>query len=70
MRFTKYDFYKFPSGRTVARVRKDAKKLKKARNIRMYEALNILARENGMNMNWNDALASLMKRSHSPNDVI
>jgi len=47
---------KFPSGRTVARVKQDATTLKNKEGIKHREALNIVAKENGFPNGWQEAI--------------
>ena len=53
------DHLKFPTGRTVARVKKDAKAFKKEQGISHREALDKMARTNGLDMNWSQAISHL-----------
>lgn len=54
-------FVRFPSGRTVAQAKKDAKALQasSATPITYTEALNQIARKNGLAMTWAEAMATL-----------
>lgn len=49
----------FPSGLTVARAKQVAKKYKKSDGLRQHEALDRVARENGLDMSWQDAIRYL-----------
>ncbi|MEZ8293445.1 hypothetical protein AB6D11_06280 [Vibrio splendidus] len=53
---------KFPSGRTVRRLKQDAKTLKREKNITLGQALNIVASENGLDMSWRSALKNLCRK--------
>lgn len=53
---------KFPNGRPVQKVRKDAKRLKKELSLTMTEALNRCARINGIDLPWDQAMNELHKR--------
>lgn len=55
---------KFPSGRSVANCKKDANRLKKIQNIPLHEALNVVAKDNGLSMPFHKAVA-LIKNSSS-----
>ena len=50
---------KFPSGRTVEQLKKDAKRLSKERSIPHTEALDIIAQENDANVGWKYGLEIL-----------
>lgn len=57
---------KFPSGRTVARCKQDAKQLVKELKLSnspmtLSEALNKVAEQNGLNVSWDKALKQLQK---------
>jgi hypothetical protein len=59
-----FDSLKFPSGRTVKRCKQDAKAIAKnsknsALPVKHNEALNQVARENGMHLPWNKAIKKL-----------
>lgn len=54
---------KFPSGRTVQQVKKDAKRLKKSSNITLTEALSQCAQMNGIAMPWDAAMRELKRRA-------
>lgn len=56
---TSKKYHKFPSGRPVSAVRKDAKRRKKEDGIPLHQALDLLAQENGINKPWAEAIASL-----------
>lgn len=53
---------RFPSGATVGQVKKDAKTIKRERNIPHHEALNIAARKHGLDIGWGEAQAALGNR--------
>ncbi|MGF1827528.1 hypothetical protein [Vibrio splendidus] len=53
---------KFPSGRSVQQIKKDAKRLKKSQDITLTEALNQCANENGINLPWAQAVEELKRR--------
>lgn len=53
------DFLRFPSGATVAQIKKDAKRLAKAQSIPLHAALDALAAQNGLPLSWHKALAHL-----------
>lgn len=53
------DFLRFPSGTTVRRIKKDARKLSKSSSLSHSEALDCLAREHGINAPWSVALSRL-----------
>lgn len=57
-----------PSGRTVANCRKDAKRLKKKKNIPHSQALDEVARNNGLDMPWDKTLDHLSK--HRPSNIM
>lgn len=57
------DFLRFPSGATVAQIKKDAKRMAKERAIPLHAALDTLASENGILMSWHKALAYLQHTS-------
>ncbi len=57
---------RFPSGRPVDAVKKDAKKLSKTENIKLAEAQRILAAENGLDLPWNEALRALRNAQSLP----
>ena len=59
------DHLKFPTRRSVARVKQDAKILKKEQDISHREALNKAARENGLDMDWQQAMTHLKAKSES-----
>jgi len=54
---------KYPSGRSVQQVKKDAKRLKKSRNITLTDALNSCAKDNGIDLPWDKAIQELKKRA-------
>lgn len=51
----------FPSGRTFMRVKKDAKEYRDAHGIKLSAAQNILARENGLDVPWNQVKSKLLE---------
>ncbi len=53
------DILYFPSGRSVKNCQKDAKRLKKSLGIPHHQALNEVARLNGLDMNWAEAMQHL-----------
>lgn len=61
---------RFPSGRTVAQAKKDAKALQasSATPLAHTEALNQIARKNGLAMSWAEAMATLSSatQAHEP----
>lgn len=56
---------KFPSGRSVQQIKKDAKRLKKSRNITLTEAQNSCAKDNGIDLPWDKAIEVLKQKSLS-----
>jgi hypothetical protein len=52
---------RFPSGRTVAQLKKDAKRLTAERNISYTEALNFVSADNGGGSQWDKAIDELKK---------
>ncbi len=56
---TSIDHLIFPSGTTVAQAKKDAKKYKRQHNCTQTQALNIIANNNGINLNWDKAIKLL-----------
>ncbi|WP_415886592.1 hypothetical protein ACMXYO_01080 [Neptuniibacter sp. QD37_6] len=56
---TKNNSLVFPSGKTVAQIKKDAKQLKKSEGISTTNALDILAKRNGMKCSYKDAVEAL-----------
>lgn len=56
---------KFPSGRSVSSIKKDAKKLCRSENIQLSEALDRLAITNGIDETWAVAINSL-KENYKP----
>lgn len=52
------DLY-FPSGLSLTRAKKDAKKLAKLEGLKLHEAQDRIARENGMNCSWSQAVEIL-----------
>lgn len=55
---------KFPTGRSVASARKDAKKLSKKDGISLTEAQNKVVTENGFNLPWDRAIEYLRNIYH------
>lgn len=53
----------FPNGRPVTKVKMDAKKLKKAQNIKLNQAQNLCARANGLDLDWDAAIVFLKKQA-------
>ncbi len=63
---------KFPSRRTVAAARADAKKRARLKGIPLHHALDDIAKENGMNLTWAQAMAYLSSQAQDvsiPDDV-
>jgi hypothetical protein len=54
---------KFPSGRTVKRARQDAKEMRKSQNILMADALDHVAKVNGLNCRWSEAIEFIKARA-------
>lgn len=52
---------RFPSGKTVDQIKKDAKRLAKDRGLPLHMALDLCAREEGMEECWSRAIAILQK---------
>jgi Cdc6-like AAA superfamily ATPase len=52
---------RFPSGKTVDQVKKDAKRLAKERGMPLHMALDLCAREEGIEECWTRAIAILQK---------
>lgn len=52
---------KFPTGRSVQQLKKDANRLKKTTNISLSEALNQCAKDNGVDLPWHEALRTLQQ---------
>jgi hypothetical protein len=52
---------RFPSGKTVDQVKKNAKRLAKERGVPLHVALDLLPREEGMEECWSRAIAILQK---------
>lgn len=70
MKKSTLDHLKFPSGRTVIRCKDDAKKLRKiSKNSDNYlsynKALNIIAKNNGIELPWDKAVLQLEKSQES-----
>lgn len=59
------DSWKFPSGRSVANCRKDAKRLARQEKIPLNEALDRIASANGILLPWARALSILEGQSRS-----
>ncbi|WP_321324964.1 hypothetical protein [Thiomicrorhabdus sp.] len=55
------DTLKFPSGRTVKRLKQDAKALAKKEQIPLHVALDTVAEENGSLNGWKNAIKTLQK---------
>ncbi len=60
---------KFPNGRSVRRLKQDAKKLSKVKNIPLHQALDITATNNGISGGWNIAMIQLKLKSKAINSV-
>jgi len=61
---THTDYLKFPSGRTVSKCRKDARKLRTDdRALALHTALDIVAKDNGIPGGWTEALDTLLVAS-------
>jgi len=58
---------RFPSGITVTQAKKNAKKLAKSESIKLHEAQDRIARENGLDLPWDKAMASLSTDSENNN---
>lgn len=54
---------RFPSGRTVAQAKKDAKALASRESLRLHQAQDVIARRNGLKLPWAKALAWLRQQS-------
>lgn len=54
---------KFPSGRTVAQAKKDAKRIAKAEGISLHAAQDRVARDNGVDCSWGEAMARIKAQS-------
>jgi len=50
---------RFPSGRTVAQAKKDAKRMARAQGLALHEAQDRVAAANGMDCGWAQAMARL-----------
>ncbi|MCP5316223.1 MAG: hypothetical protein H6955_21890 [Chromatiaceae bacterium] len=57
---------KFPSGRSVKRLKQDARALSKAENIPLHAALDVVAQQNGMSSGWANALRQLKPQRARP----
>ncbi|MGR6782625.1 hypothetical protein [Moritella viscosa] len=73
MKKSTIDHLKFPSGRTVSRCKDDAKKLRKvSKNSDNYlsynKALDVIAKNNGIELPWDKALSQLIKMQGSAKD--
>ncbi|MUJ20419.1 hypothetical protein [Aliivibrio fischeri] len=58
-------YLKFPSGRSVEQIKKDAKRLRKSQDITLTEALNQCASENGIGLPWDKAVEQLKRKALS-----
>lgn len=56
---------KFPSGRSAQQVKKDAKRLRKSKDMTLTEALNQCASENGIALPWDKAVEQLKRQALS-----
>jgi len=56
-------YLRFPSGATVEQAKKDAKRLKKSENISNTKALNAIARQHGIDLDWDKAIEKLKLES-------
>lgn len=59
----------FPSGLSISRAKKDAKKLKKAKAIPLNQALDEIA-QSEMNLTWEQALKVLSSNNYEQNEPI
>jgi len=57
------DNLRFPSGKTVKQIKKDAKRLSKLSDIPLNEVLDQLAEENGFSVPWHEAIIHLSSTS-------
>lgn len=56
------DDLRFPSGATMRQVKKDAKSIKRERNVSHSEALDAAAKLHGLDLPWNEVQSHLSKR--------
>ena len=56
------DELRFPSGATMSQVKKDAKSIKRERNVSHSEALDAAAKQHGFNLPWNEVQSRLSSR--------
>lgn len=59
----------FPSGLSISRAKKDAKKLKKAKEIPLNQALDEIA-QSEMNLTWEQALKALSSNDYGQNEPL
>ena len=59
----------FPSGLSISRAKKDAKKLKKAKTIPLNQALDEIA-QSEMNLTWEQALKALSSNDYGQNEPL
>ncbi|GAA69187.1 hypothetical protein [Pseudoalteromonas sp. BSi20429] len=59
----------FPSGLSISRAKKDAKKLKKAKAIPLNQALDEIA-QSEMNLTWEQALKALSSNDYGQNEPL
>lgn len=59
----------FPSGLSISRAKKDAKKLKKAKAIPLNQALDEIA-QSEMNLTWEQALKGLLSNDYGQNEPL
>ena len=62
---SKNDSARFPSNRSIAQIKKDAKRLKKEQGIDLTTAQNILSKKNGLNMPFSKAINCLSTQRQS-----
>ncbi|MET0116417.1 MAG: hypothetical protein ABW090_03230 [Sedimenticola sp.] len=55
---------KFPSGRSVKRLKQDAKALSRAENIPLHAALDLVANKNGFKIGWANAIRQLQSKQN------
>jgi len=60
------DHLKFPTGRPVGSARNDAKKLSKSEQIPLVAALDSVARSNGSDLPWNEAIPFMQSQGNNP----
>lgn len=60
---------RFPSGRPIGSVKKDAKKLARSAGIPLTSALNRLAAENGIDLPWSEAVQRLKAPQTRPSEA-